>query len=741
MAENHLPYIPASQGFYDPPLGRYLPALPKGIIRSWITENAQPNSLLLDPLGAHPLLPIEAAHAGVRMLVARNNPILWLLLETFASAPTSETLWKVMCKLLITRRGSETIEDHLRNVYATPCAGCGQMIQPIGFVWEKGGQQPVSRVYSCPQCGDEGERDISEYDLQNLRKLGSLGLHRARSFQRVLQGGEYEQASIEAALDCYLPRALYICMTLVNRLDRLDLEKNEQRMLQAMLLLVFDDATSLWHWPMRDQHYFQLSIPTRFIEKNLWLSLEGAHKRLEQSTTAVPISYWPKLPEPSGGICLYQRRLAEKEDLFQSEHPGGIVTIFPRPNQAFWTFSAMWSGWLWGRRAVSPMRSALARRRYDWHWFAQALEAALKNLPEAVSPGTNLFGLLSQAAPNHLLGMLAGVNAASFRLNGYAISQSDEIIQCTWQTNGKPVNTQNSLQSQMRSFLETRGEPCGLQQIISDCLAQKAMNGNLPIDINSMEETYFSTFQQQINDILGNQYFAQSFQPSPTSSVQWWLAGNPTAAQPLSERLEIAMRKILLSQPEIQLADLTSQICRELPGRLTPEKETVLLCLQSYADEDESNPGKYKLRDCEKEDERENDVIEITGLLKACGTQLGFNTTVDENHVKWETKDRHLVYDYIIFITCDIAQFLFNQPLGQENELVLVFPGSRSRWLYYRMQQDEHLNEALTGNRHLLKFRYLRWLAMHEENNSQVWANLLDGDPLRWDVSDQIQML
>ena len=779
MAENHLPYIPASQGFYDPPMERYLPILPKGIIHSWVTENNQANSLLLDPLGAHPQLPIEAAQSGARIMVARNNPILWLLLETFAAAPSSEVLEKVQSKLLITRRGDETIEDHLRSVYATPCAGCGQMIQPVGYIWEKGSTQPVSRVYTCPHCGDEGEREISEYDLQNLQDLGNLGLHRARALQRVLQGGEYEQESIDAALDCYLPRALYICMTLVNRLERMELDKNEMRLLQAMLLLVFDDATSLWHWPLRDQHYFQLSIPSRFLEKNLWLSLENAHNRLAQTGPAVPVSYWPNLPPASGGICLYQRRLAEKEDLFQKGQLQGIVSIFPRPNQAFWTFSAMWSGWLWGRQAVAPMRSALARRRYDWRWFAQALEAALKDLPEVIQADIQLFGLLSQAAPNHLLGLLTGANAAGFRLHGYALTQADELIQCVWRPNGSHIAPKNSLQSQIRTFLETRGEPCGFQQIINECLAQKAMNGNLPIDINSMEETYFSAFQQQINDILADPHFAQSFQATPTSSVQWWLKSDRAASQPLSERMEVALYKLLLAQPEIHLGDLTRQICQEFPGSLTPERETFLLCLQSYAEEEATHPGQYQLRDCEVLDARQQDISEMVEILQACGKRLGFNVSVkresppshpsenqktgaqgmfsfdqpeslnqinvvmptNKTQVFWETEDHQLVYEYQILIACELSKYLFTQNSDARHKRVLVFPGSRSRWLYHRMQQDIRLSKALEADNHLLKFRYLRWLAARDESNPQVWENLLDGDPLRWDVSDQIQLI
>ncbi len=741
MAENTFPYIPASQGFYNPPLGRFLPSLPRGVFHSWIKANCHTGDLLLDPLGAHPLLPIEAANAGARILVARNNPILWLLLESAASAPTTDQSMKVLSKLLISRRGGETIEDHLRAIYATPCSSCGQMVQATGFIWEKGNRIPLSRVYSCPQCGDEGEREISDEDLENLSGLGNLGLHRARAFQRVLLGGEYEQESIEGALDCYLPRALYVCMTLVNRLDRLDLTKAERRLLRTLLLPVFDDATSLWHWPSRDQKYYQLSIPAKFIEKNLWLSLENAPERLEEFKSTVPVSYWPNLPQKEGGICLYQRRLAEKQDLFKDERPNYITSIYPRPNQAFWTFSALWSGWLWGREAVSPMRSALARRRYDWRWFAQALEAAFKDLPKTLKKGTKTFGILSQGAPNHFLGLLTGMNASGFQLNGYAFSNSDEVIQCQWHCNGNEKGSDmHSLRDTIRSFLEIRGEPCNFQQIINDNLAQYAMQGNFPADVGSLDDTYFSGLQQRVSDLLRNEHFTLSYQPSPTSSSKWWLLDSRQSKSPLSERMETAMRETLLDQPLISLLELESKICSQLPGRETPESEVIRVCLDSYADPQEYQFGLFKLRLGESSSEREKDVEEMASLLEKCCQSFKLEVSQADNVIEWLDKGK-CVYRFIILTTCVLMPYLSKFAPTNKEKNVLVFPGSHSRWLVYRMRQDTRLEQTLNGNWHLLKYRYLRWLAARGETNLKTWDELLDGDPPRWEASVQIPML
>jgi hypothetical protein len=742
MAENLLPYLPASQGFYDPPLGFFLPALPQGVIGAWAAENTSPGSLILDPLGAHPLLAVEAAASGRRVLMARNNPILWLLLESICRAPGSDHLWRVLSPILVSRRAEESMEDHLRGLYATPCAGCGQMIQPQGFVWERGGAQPISRVYSCPHCGDEGEREISPYDLQNLERLGNLRLHRARAFQRVLQGGEYEQASIEAALDCYLPRALYVCMSLANRMEQLEWRKEDKLLMQAMLLLVFDDATSLWHWPGRGQYHFQLSVPAKFLEKNLWLTLESAPERWGRYASTIPITYWPKLPEEHGGICLYNRRQPDKHNLFQQELPAAVLSVFPRPNQAFWTLSAMWSGWLWGRKAVTPMRSALARRRYDWRWFALALEAALGDLCDAIPAGTPMFGLLPQAAPNHLLGLLAGAHASGFELSGFAANLSEELYQCLWlagepaQSPGRPM-----VQSNLRDFLLARGEPARLPAILSDYLARLAMQNSLPVDIQNLEETYFSQLQQTVSDTLRNPRFAQEYS-TPQGGSKWGLADPKSSQKPVSERMEEIILNTLWEHPQLLLQELELQVFKSLPGRLTPETDDLRLCLQSYAEEDEDTPALFHLRPNEARAVRQADRSEMAALLEKRARSLKLDFALEDDwQMVWKDAQGKELHRYYLLNSAIISALVLDTTQNISAQKILVFPGSRSRWLQHRLQEDPRLKTALDDGRwHLMKYRYLRWLAAQEENSLARWESLLDGDPPLEEPSDQFQL-
>ena len=104
-----------------------------------------------------------------------------------------------------------------------------------------------------------------------------------------------------------------------------------------------------------------------------------------------------KLPE-SGGICIYEGRLKDLAEEVKKEIPiKAVIGSVPRPNQAFWTLSALWAGWLWGHEAVEPYKLALRRRRYDWAWNATALNAAFTHLFELLPSGHTVLRLAARS--------------------------------------------------------------------------------------------------------------------------------------------------------------------------------------------------------------------------------------------------------------------------------------------------------------------------------------------------------
>ncbi len=70
-----IPYIPGKPISQFIPLERYLPPVSEGIVGTWLQTHLNKEGWIIDPYGSHPWLPIEAARAGYKVLMACNNPI------------------------------------------------------------------------------------------------------------------------------------------------------------------------------------------------------------------------------------------------------------------------------------------------------------------------------------------------------------------------------------------------------------------------------------------------------------------------------------------------------------------------------------------------------------------------------------------------------------------------------------------------------------------------------------------
>ncbi|HDZ23911.1 MAG TPA: hypothetical protein ENH70_05160 [Desulfobacteraceae bacterium] len=712
------------------------------MVRSWLNASYAKGSLIIDPLGANPMAALEAAREGFRVFFSRNNPILWLILEVMALSPEKESIKTAVNQLLISRIGEETLESHIKSLYATPCAGCGCMIQPIGFIWKKDSELPHSRIYSCPNCGDEGKRNISQHDIEIISGIGISGLHRKRAFQRVLQGGEYEQESIETALDCYLPRAIYTVMTIVNTLDRLSMEKEQKRILLAALLTVFDEASSLWHWPEKKHRHLILNIPSQFIEKNLWLSLENIPETWLNNGDPVPVSYWPNMPPQGGGICFYNRRLLDEKNFFSGLSADAAVCVFPRPNQAFWTLSALWSGWLWGKKGVHPMRSALARRRYDWYWFAQAIQATMEDVYTLPGLEKKMFGIFPQAAANYYLGLLLGAGCSGFHYSGSAFRESRDTIQIHWREAGsKEIQNSPDWQMVISDYLSIRGEPAPFNDILLQGINAFASGIDKDTDLDKFDDGLFKQIQEKISSLLHSEHFAVSFPSSSAGGSLWWLTDPSGSAKPLSERVEIQIRDFLNFSENSSLYDIDRQICEKFPGPATPSRELVISCLESYSDTSINTPSYYSLRREDLPESRQKDLDELKEILTQCGKKFGMRVMKNELYVTWQGIKGDIVYSYVFSIESPKLETLQSARTGARVVNVMVFPGSRSGLFKYRMRNDPRLSAAAEDGWHFLKFRYLRRMAARDNLTLSMWEELLDGDPPLWDSPTQIQLL
>jgi len=522
---------------------------------------------------------LEAARVGYRVLVTVNNPITRFLLEMSADPPNEADFQAALAELAIGKKGDERLGAHLQSVYLTACEKCGQQIQAESFLWRKGESLPYARLYTCPHCGDTGERLVTREDAERVKKFAATdSLHRSRAFERVTALKDEDRVYVEEAIQYYLPRPLYFLTTVINRLDTLNLTPERTRALAGLILLACDAGNTLWAHPSERPRPKQLHIPGQFREDNLWFQLEKGPELWRRTASEVACEAWPgKIPE-SGGICIYEGRLKNLAREVKKEIPiAAVIGSVPRPNQAFWTLSALWAGWLWGHEAVEPFKVALRRRRYDWAWNATALSAAFSHLFDLLPLSTSFFGLLPEAEPSFLTSTLTAASSAGFDLHSMALRTEHDPIQLLWRRGEHLKREANEpdvedVRAAISGHLTERGEPASYLHIHASALVSLIESHSLKKKDQEFDET-LRVVQALIQSALEEDPHFIHYSTGESVDTGMWGSNHADGyPESLADRVEVAVVTFLQKNPNSIYLEVEDDLYPRLSGLLTPSK-------------------------------------------------------------------------------------------------------------------------------------------------------------------------
>ncbi len=806
-------YLPGLLPTNAGPLARFLPPIPRGVVSAWLSQHVPPGSWVLDPFGASPRTIVEAARAGYRVLVASNNPIDRFLIDLIANPPSEAELSSSLADLGSSLKGDQRLEPLLRSFYATPCPHCQREVSAQAFLWERGATAPAQRIISCPHCGESGEFPICQADEIKLTQLPAGQLHRARALERVTPLDDPDRGLVEEALDVYLPRAIYALFTLVNKLD--SLPGPRRRTVSALLLAAFDQANTLWPVTTQRARPRQLSTPPHFRENNIWFALEEAVKSwtnaFPPTNDHLPVVVWPHpLPE-SGGISLFEGRLKDLADKWggppNQDSTGlptympvrkpnethsditiqAVVAAIPRPNQAYWTLSALWAGWLWGREAATAFKVVLRRRRYDWNWHCAALQASFSSLIRMLNPGTPIFGLVGEAEPGFLSATLLSARLAGLTFTGLALRLAEDQLQLDWRwTNLEamkpttetipylPNKTRDISRHAGLEYLRQRGQPSSYLQIHAAALAEIVESDLFPHLWGAAGKTGEEPTPAELLSLVHNN-FQQAFSyrngfvrfhgsPNSLEVGLWWLrettrqTAPPISVPPeqtpsgesvvrtsdsvetpvrsidisLADRVEMEIIRRLVKQNELSLAELDQHLTSIFRGLFTPDLELVQICLESYAIQDPLESGHWKLRPQEQPRLRRADIGSVFSLLQSLGTRLGFTVsqpTDEQRWVVWKDATAETSYAFYPMASAVIGKVISLSDFPPQRSL-LVYPGGRAALIRYKLQNDPRLKAYTDQGWRFIKFRHLRRLADSEQLNRQTLDDQLALDPM-----------
>lgn len=736
----HQPYIPGFKPADSGPLSRFLPPLEEGVVSAWLALLNRPSAWLLDPFGFSPRLALEAARSGYRVLVTANNPITRFLLETFANPPPESEFIAALADLGAVKKGEERLAGHLQSLYFTTCEKCNQQIQAQSFLWRKGEDAPYARIYECPHCGDAGERVAMEEDKERAKRIAATdGLHRSRAFERVVSLKDEDRIYAEEAIQHYLPRPLYVLTTIINRLDSLNLSAERKRALTALTLLACDAGNTLWAHPSERPRPKQLSTPNQFREHNVWMMLERGLSLWSESSSRVALEAWPKKIPESGGICIFEGRLKDLAREVKREIPiAAVIGSLPRPNQAFWTFSALWAGWLWGRDAVEPYRNALRRRRYDWAWNATALYATFSHLNELLADGVPMFGLIPEPEPAFLTSALTAAHSAGFELTSISLRTEHDAVQATWKSAQRKASAPPKVEimrNAMQEFLSARGEPTGYLHLHVAGLIACAQADTLKppeFEFDEALRNIQGLFESALKDDPG---FAHYSTGENVDTGMWGLgpigldtseksARAPRSAdhtESLSDRVEVAVVTYLQKNPNAIFLEVEEDLYPRFPGLMTPSKGLIYAVLNSYA---EKNGAGWKLREEDVASARRGEMKKVFALLQKIGQRLNYQTSVEHNILTWKEKGQAVKKFHVL------ASALLSRALEHaDDQTVIVIPGGRAALAAYKQKRDPSLRERLKKHP-LIKYRLLRSLLEVSMLTRETFDEQVASDPV-----------
>ena len=766
----NVPYIPGSAPPPDLPLGRFLPPIPQEMVRSWCRENLTPGDWVLEPFGFNPLTALEIASAGNPVLVCVNNPIHAFLLKILASAPQNQDLVSALRDLAIASKGDDRMEPYIRSLYHVNCANCQHQVEADAFLWKKDSDQPYAARVVCTFCGASGEQPFSAEMLESLTPLPPKRLHLARALNRIAERDHDLRTQVENALNAYPTRPLIILQTIINKVESLEQTPERRGLLLALVLSAADRGNTLWAYPSPRNRPRQITIPTVYQERNLWQVMEEAGAAWQFLKNPIPVTDWQEKPDEPVGIYIYKGRIRELTPKPPKHFFSAVIAAFPRPNQAFWTLSALWTGWIWGQEAVAPIRQVLTRQRYDWNWHCQALMGAFDAINTFSHPSMKFWGLIAENEPMFLLASLLAADARGFRLMSFAHSSDDQLAQCHWDSPSEeskksadrplPGQALSAAREAAVNYLKMKGEPATYQQIHTAILTSLAHESLLAVNIflqninqaASETQKHFETLFQE-----ANLFTKVNGEKTSLETSEWWLDETEPITTTLIDHLEEHIYGHMV-KAKTTTADQVKQIAYQaLPGIFTPENNMILNCLSSYAiyttdpyskDLEQPPTHQWVLKEFELPSARLADKHAILTTLQQIGERLDYRVIGSEPLFWYDGKDTTPEFGFSVITTaivsphlCDVNRTRSQLSLNARDVIIparsniLVLPGSRANLLAYKRQRNPILKERLDRDFLIVKFRLVRDLAANPLLSRELFKELIRADPPEYRAS------
>lgn len=717
-------------------LDRFLPPYPNGALSDMLHFSGIDHGWILDPIGNQPLSAVELAQAGYQVFVACNNPILAKILQVICSAYPLSVYQAAIADFSALKLGTERLENQINKLYLSPCPNCFSEQTQVRYLWKKNQSLPFARELVCKDCDLNGVYKLSDRDHENLSQIGNIQLHRTKVLQRTIPGSSETPVAVKEVIDSYLPRSLAVISSIINKLDSFPTTSERKEIIESLLVHVFDYGNMLWGIASGRNRPKQISIPSEFYEFNLWKILEEAINKVRIIENPIPLTFFPDLPPDTGGICFYPGRINSFKDIHKLPVFKAIATVLPRPNQALWTYNAVWSGWLWGHDAAKKLKGALERRRYDWIWHTQAIRKVFNHASKLEVP---FLAVAPELTNSYILAYFSAASVSGFQLKHAAHHPEEKSGQFYWypKQTTLDIRSHTSLSDNLKEYLTLKGEPADYQELMSIFLISETIDQRSNLQLEKFDNSLFINTQKLFEDTIKDKEIFFQVDDDQLENAEFWLKNAPPKYQPISDQTEGYFIRYVQKKQFFSFDEIAYSINQHFSGLLPISNIYLQRLISSYCEPVSEQSNQYQLNPQELVQTRKTDIQEIAKLIREIGKRLGFTVDGDQS-IQWSSLDYEPNYQFFVTASSIISQFKTSVISGNY-ETVFVFPGSRAELLSYKLKNDPVYQNHF-GKYHLVKFRHLRAMAENPGLNFQTWVRILDSDPAVWQESNQPEL-
>jgi DNA modification methylase len=630
---------------------------PHNVVARYIMHYSEKGEIVLDPFVGSGVTAIESLVLGRKTIAIDLNPISTFMTEIIAKPVDIKKIKDAYDRIKSKAR------DRIGSLYSTTCGKCGQKVNIIVSVWERGNSYPIELRYYCPSCDRKRVKQPSEQDKENINKINDMKIPywvpsvelRYPNGREYREGTHIKNESTVASL--FTKRNLLALSILCHEIE------NEDPNIRDFLKFAFSSVVHLASKMAPDrptrpfssfwaQHRYW--TPERFMESNVWSIFrstihgrQGLIRGKEDSNKV--IEYYKEAKkfddlQDSANILISTQSALDLSNIPDQK----IDYVFTDPPYGgdiqYFELSTLWLAWLRGENNDERFNlnwweneiTINAEQEKDFEYYHSRLHVAFREIYRVLKPRRYLTVTFHNTDVKIYNSIIRAVIFAGFELDKiiyqpparasakallqpYGSAIGDYYIRfrkpkvSIEQTEEREIDEERAKKivlDTIKTILMERGEPSSL----TDILKGHTLIYN---ELKRHGYRFFGTNPESISKVLRENRDKEFV----FIKEQGWWFKQPEKyhlEQPLNERLEITILD-KLHRKIATFDDLLQDIYLQYTNAQTPSSVSVRNIVEEYG---KPEGGKWNLKPEVRERQKEHS--QMIGFLAEIGKKCGY---------------------------------------------------------------------------------------------------------------------